>query len=469
MITTNSGEQVLYILDSSVLIHDPESIFQFEEHKVAIPSEVLNELDKIKSETSLRGKLARQAQRNISKALGNNSNRNKLPMGGEILLILPPHKILKEGTKSVSEVLGVMDSADNKIVCTADWSKSILQKEGCIKATLVTKDIGMALKARACGVEVEDYRFDKVQSNPELEYQPTLTDISPEQAEAFTKDGVIEIPELQDLKLEINQYGLFNSEKKIPYRYLGNGKFSELRGQKGVSIEKGAHIKARNLEQLFLLDALLDPSIDLVTAKGMAGTGKTILTMIAGLHLIENNRYTGMCISKPIESVGKENGFLPGTIEDKMRPWLQPYADAINFLHRGNGFAKKRQSTRKTKQAGQETNNLLPYDRLTQAGIVEITAIEYIRGRSIPNRLFVLDEVQNVPQGIIKTIASRMAEGSKLVCLGDIEQIDNPYLDKHSNGLVHLQANMRNLPNVAHISLWKGERSLLAEQAAKLL
>jgi PhoH-like ATPase len=248
---------------------------------------------------------------------------------------------------------------------------------------------------------------------------------------------------------------------------VGNGKFIELRGQKGITIAKGAHIKARNLEQLFLLDALLDPSIDLVTAKGMAGTGKTILTMAAGLHLIESNRYTGMCISKPIESVGKENGFLPGTIEDKMRPWLQPYADAINFLHRNNTVVGKKQSARKTRQ---ESNiPLQPYDKLTQAGLVEITAIEYIRGRSIPNRLFVLDEVQNVPQGIIKTIASRMAEGSKLVCLGDIEQIDNPYLDKYSNGLVHIQANMRNLPNVAHVQLWKGERSLLAEQAAKLL
>jgi PhoH-like ATPase len=149
-----------------------------------------------------------------------------------------------------------------------------------------------------------------------------------------------------------------------------------------------------------------------------------------------------------------------------MRPWLQPYADAINFLHRGNSFSNKKQSQRKMKK---EEHGIRPYDRLTEEGLVEITAIEYIRGRSIPNRLFVLDEVQNVPQGVVKTIASRMAEGSKLVCLGDIEQIDNPYLDKHSNGLVHIQANMRNLPNVAHIQLWKGERSLLAEQAAKLL
>lgn len=463
----NENQRYLYLLDSSVLIHDPECIFQFEEHKVAIPSEVLNELDKIKSESSLRGKLARQAQRNLSRALGTNSIRNVLPNGGEIVLLLPPPQILKEGTKITSEILGKIDSSDNKIVCTADWAKSLLGAEKCSKLTLVTKDIGMTLKARACKIEVEDYRYDKAPIDPEIEFQPTLTDINPNEAEDFLANGFLELDPHNFNHLEINHYGLFNCEKKIPYRYVGNGKFIELRGQKGITITKGAHIKARNLEQLFLLDALLDPSIDLVTAKGMAGTGKTIITMAAGLHLIENNRYTGMCISKPIESVGKENGFLPGTIEDKMKPWLQPYADAINFLHRGSSFQNKKVSQRKLKK--QEETQMRPYDRLTADGLIEITAIEYIRGRSIPNRLFVLDEVQNVPQGIIKTIASRMAEGSKLVCLGDIDQIDNPYLDRNSNGLVHIQANMKNLPNVAHIQLWKGERSVLAEQAARLL
>lgn len=823
--TKNEGDQrYLYVLDSSVLIHDPECIYQFEEHKVAIPSEVLNELDKIKSEASLRGKLARQAQRNISRALGNNPNRNRLPTGGEILLILPPYKIIKNGTKKVSEVLGKIDTSDNKIICTADWAKSTLASEKCQRLTLVTKDIGMALKARACDLNVEDYRFDKVPIDPEIEFQPVLTTITQEQSDLFLSQGFLELDPQETQSLEINQYGLFNCEKKIPYRYVGGGRFIELKGQKGITINRGAHIKARNLEQLFLLDALLDPNIDLVTAKGMAGTGKTILTMAAGLHLIETNRYTGMCISKPIESVGKENGFLPGpqplkakiltptgwttmggikvgdkiiawdgthstvlklfpqgknevykiktkegkstqaceshpwltqtyeefnlkmagiikstkeiannlldsnrnpnailpksklidfdkqpiklpayslgallgngcldknsisiiskdieiinrikkelaplsykliegghnhyiskvssnkdklkavngitsikrivshmglinkkaskrfipnqykynsidirhaliqglmdthgqikkngecnfvtispqlasdfleivyslggkgklkkqldftkgrgfggkkkigkhkyikvrfylptlnpcylprkaqrfkaqdskweqhdyiksikptrkkmtqcilidhpdhlyitddyivthnTIEDKMRPWLQPYADAINFLHRNNPPLNKKQSQRKSKQ--QESPHLSPYDRLTQEGLLEITAIEYIRGRSIPHKLFVLDEVQNVPQGIIKTIASRMAEGSKLVCLGDIEQIDNPYLDRYSNGLSHLQANMKNLRNAVHIQLWKGERSLLAEQAAKLL
>lgn len=462
-----NNQKVLYLLDSSVLIHDPDCIFQFEEHKVAIPSEVLNELDKIKSEASLRGKLARQAQRNLAKALNNASTRNILPQGGEILLLLPPYKITKGGTKKTSAVLGKMDSSDNKIVCTADWATSILDQEGCQKLILVTKDIGMSLKARACNIEVEDYRFDKALLDPELEYQPLLTEINSEESSLFLSQGFLELDINRAKNMDINQYGLFDSDKKIPYRYIGNGKFIELKGQRGVSIERGAHIKAKNLEQLFLLDALLDPSIDLVTAKGMAGTGKTILTMAAGLHLIESNRYNGMCISKPIESVGRENGFLPGTIEDKMRPWLQPYADAINFLHRNNAFSNKKASLRKTKKT--ENSPMSPYDKLTQEGLLEITAIEYIRGRSIPNRIFVLDEVQNVTQGIIKTIASRMAEGSKLVCLGDIEQIDNPYLDKYSNGLVHIQANMRNLSNVAHVHLWKGERSLLAEQAAKLL
>jgi len=463
-LTTN---RILYILDSSVLIHDPECIFQFEEHKVAVPYEVLNELDRIKSESSLRGKLARQAQRNLFKALGSNPTRAKLPNSGELILLLPPNTVLKEGTKMVKQILGRLESSDNKIICTAEWAKSMLQEEKCEGLKLITKDMGMALKARACDIEVEDYKYDK--SPVTTEKEPTLNqlNLSEEETKKFVEEGVLELDTSRCQDMEINQYGLFDGEKKIPYRYLGSGQFVTLKGQKGISILKGAHIKARNLEQLFLMDALLDPTIDLVTARGMAGTGKTILTMAAGLALIQNNRYTGMCISKPIESVGKENGFLPGTIEEKMRPWLQPYADAINFLHQTVPLTNKRQSLRKSRKQNEAI--LRPYDRLTQEGVVEITAIEYIRGRSIPNRLFILDEVQNVPQGIIKTIASRMAEGSKLVCLGDIEQIDNPYLDKYSNGLVHIQSNMKNLRNVAHIQLWKGERSLLAEQAAKLL
>lgn len=463
----NTEKRILYVLDSSVLIHDPECIHQFEEHKVAVPYEVLNELDKIKSEASLRGRQARQAQRNISNALGREATRKKLPQGGELLLLLPPYQIIREGSKPLMEVLGKMDSSDNKILSTSDWARSLLEKEQCQGLTLVTKDIGMTLKARACNIEVEDYRYDKVNSVKDQYAHTPLIQISQEELDQFQTGGMLTLDSRKYQPLELNQYGLFEADQRIPYRYLGEGKFATLKGQKGIAISKGAHIKARNLEQLFLLDALLDPTIDLVTAKGMAGTGKTILTMAAGLHLIESHRFNGMCISKPIESVGKENGFLPGTIEDKMRPWLQPYADAINFLHQHVPLTNKKQSQRKKKSQGPET--LRPYDRLTQEGIVEITAIEYIRGRSIPNRLFVLDEVQNVPQGIIKTIASRMAEGSKLVCLGDIEQIDNPYLDKYSNGLVHLQANMRNLSNVAHIELKKGERSKLAEQAAKLL
>jgi PhoH-like ATPase len=475
-----------YVLDSSVLIHDPEAFWQFEEHDVGIPSEVLDELDRLKSEGTLRGKSARQAQKNLLSVLRGQGTSAKLAFGGTL-------RILPSPTKAEEERMGQFESQgtavpsrkrtpDNTIITTA---KALQMKElgnhDAERVVLITKDTGMALRASACGLEVEDYQHDK--ATEEATQECPRLEVSAEEAGIFAATGSLELEESRCRDLMVNTYGLFEAEKRLPWRYTGFGRFVRLESERGVQVPGGSLIKPLNLEQLFLLDALINPAIDLVTAKGVAGTGKTILTVAAGLSMIgagaggdarktgHRTRYTSMCISKPNESIGKENGFLPGGIEEKMKPWLQPYADAVNFLHQKQqgGFEGKKKRPPKAPSANGQSPPLSPYERLTQSGVLEITAIEYIRGRSIPNRLFVLDEVQNVTKGIIKTIASRMAKGSKLICLGDIEQIDNPYLDAESNGLAHLRASLRNLPNVAHISLWKGERSLLAEQAAKFL
>jgi predicted ribonuclease YlaK len=873
-----------YVLDTSVLIHDPESILNFQEHDVHVPLEVINELDRIKSESSERGQAARAVQRKLLLYLPRVGNEmGTLPTGGHIGILMPPTEVTKSES-NLGQILGEMTTPDHRILATAQWLKG---KSNGTQVVVVSKDMGMALKARAVDLDTEDYKFDKV-----LEKQEETPEIEVSDAELarFASEGWIELEKnrLPDKEpLEINSYGLFRANKRIPWRHTGFGRFVAVRPGM-VQVPHGIELRARNLEQVFLLDALLNPEIHLVTVAGLAGTGKTLLTMAAALQMIGSRTYTGVCISKPTQPIGKESGFLPGpqpliakiltptgwttmgaikvgdmviaadgkpsrvrklfpqgknnvfeittkegkktqacgnhpwliktyeefkrkkggsiksteqisqslktkhgkpnarlprngpaqfgeqavpipaytlgallgdgylgdtvslscteteiidrvrteirslgckatqsernyhlgrenpdgnkqkravritevstgevtvyksrtemaaktgihtatiaprcergstvagaryeylptekhwenpvkdrvsklgllgkkapekfipdiykynsvevrqgmlrglmdtdggiktngecafyttsprlaadileivlslggkgkvrpdrrkkrknyirgreirsklkgytvgfrlpemnpfhlkrkaerfrtkstageqcdyivsvepagvketqcilidhpshlyitddyivthnSIEEKMRPWLQPYADALNFLHHQRPPQQKKQSDRKerraqrgpTSQSGSagQSGPKRPYDLLTESGVVEITALEHIRGRSIPNRIFVADELQNVAPSITKTITSRIAEGSKLIYLGDLEQIDNPYLDRYSNGLSHVRSKMRNLANAAHITLKKGERSLLAEQAAKLL
>jgi PhoH-like ATPase len=454
----------IYILDSSVLIHDPQSPYKFDDNIVAIPIDVLDELDRIKSENSIRGRFSRQAQRNLLKILGENATRAQLPEGGELRLLFPKPDQKHLLPKEILEHTKNKNSTDNRIIETAGLIKLLEVKEGSPvgEVILVSKDLGMQLKAKVCGVVTQDYRADKFSELMDLATKELP--LTTEEFKEFNTQEEISL-ELNSYP-DINSYGLFANEQKLPWRYMGDKKFIKIKPKEDIQLSHGPKIKARNLEQLFCLDALLDPSLDLVTIKGVAGTGKTLLTMASCLHLLKEGLYSGVCIAKPNESVGKANGFLPGTLEEKLEPWLQPYADAINFLHYPprHPLGAKFSDPHRAPKPGRT-----PYDDLKERGLVEITAIEYIRGRSIPNRLFVLDEVQNVSQAVLKTIVSRIGEGSKLICLGDTEQVDNPYLNNESNGLTHIRVAMKNLKNVSHISLLKGERSLLAQQATNLL
>lgn len=866
-------ETKAYVLDTSVLIHDPECVLNFQEHDVLIPLEVINELDRIKTESSERGQAARAVQRKLLLYLPKLGNElGKLPTGGRIGILMPPREMVVKDSP-LGSILGEMETPDHRILATAEWLKQTSGKQ----VAVVSKDMGMALKARAVELETEDYKFDKAH---EKEIETPEIELSETELGRFAAEGWIELEKKRwEGELDINSYGLFKANKRCPWRHTGFGRFVAVRPGV-VQVPNGIELRARNLEQVFLLDALLNPDIHMVTVAGAAGTGKTLVTMAAALQMIGSRMYTGVCISKPTQPIGKESGFLPGpqpltckiltptgwtsmgaikagdmviaadgkpcrvrkvfpqgknnvfeittkegkkteacgnhpwliktyerfkrnkegeiksteqisrslktkggkpnarlprngraefneqtvplpaytlgallgdgylgdavslsctekeiigrvraeiwplgciatqsghnyhlgrkipdgnkqkrpvqvtdvstgketryksraeiasatgihtatidarcknertveglkykylpqekhwenpvkdkisklgllhkkapqkfipsvykynsvkirqemlrglmdtdggiktdgecaffttsphlaedileivrslggkgkvrpnkpknrksyiggreihtglasytvgfrlpkinpfhlkrkaerfntkntatehcdyivsiepagakktqcilidhpshlyitddyivthnSIEEKMRPWLQPYADALNFLHHQRPPQNKRQSDRKTRR-DQGNGDRAPkraYDILTEAGIVEITALEHIRGRSIPNRIFVADELQNVAPSITKTITSRIAEGSKLIYLGDLDQIDNPYLDKYSNGLSHVRSKMRNLANAAHITLRKGERSLLAEQAAKLL
>ena len=263
-----------------------------------------------------------------------------------------------------------------------------------------------------------------------------------------------------------------------------------------VKAPGGISIRPRNLEQQFFLDALLDDSIHMLTCFGKAGTGKTLLSIAAALHQThdDQSRYDGVSISRPVIALGKDIGFLPGTLEEKMKPWLQPYYDALEVLipskpQKEPQFAAKKVSKKKHKKhderflamnapqpphvsSGGSHGSLplvKPYERLLKSGLVEIEALAFIRGRSIARRFFILDEAQQLTPHEVKTVITRISEGSKIVLIGDPAQIDNPYVDSRSNGLVYCHNRMKGQAVAAHVKLTKGERSKLAELAADLL
>ena len=278
----------------------------------------------------------------------------------------------------------------------------------------------------------------------------------------------------------------------MPGRHFGTGIVRRLRIPDHVQAPGGIPIRPRNLEQQFFLDALLDDSIALVTCYGKAGTGKTLLSIAGALQQVreENSRYDGVSISRPIVALGKDIGFLPGSLEEKMKPWLQPYYDALEVLIPSKApkepqFAAKKVSKKSKKDSmhfgapgvvpvasgnGAGPAALMkPYERLIRSGVVEIEALCFIRGRSIARRFFILDEAQQLTPHEVKTIITRISEGSKIVLIGDPAQIDNPYVDSRSNGLVYCRNKMHGHALAAHVKLTKGERSKLAELAADLL
>jgi PhoH-like ATPase len=260
----------------------------------------------------------------------------------------------------------------------------------------------------------------------------------------------------------------------IPARFTAMGEFMRLHVPESLHVAQGRSIKPMNLGQQCFLDALLNPEIALVTAFGQAGTGKTLLAVAAGLSQVMARGYTGLTVSRPIVAMGQGIGFLPGSLQEKMRPWLQPVYDALDLLMRpavNPAFAaKKKRPTRFDPPVPMSPSGAAaPYDPLIQQGIIEIEALCYIRGRSIPERFFILDEAQQLTPLEAKTVVTRMSRGSKLVLVGDPGQIDNPYVDSRSNGLVYTRQRMRGQPFAAHVPLVKGERSPLAEAGARLL
>jgi PhoH-like ATPase len=490
-----TGKVKTFVLDTNVLLHDPQSLFRFEDNNLAIPVEVLEELDAIKGEQSTeRGRNARRVHRILQQLLPDSRTMLegvKLPNGGTLSVII--NRDLVEGNQAspamqrLRAVLPDLSKKDNRIIACALF----VQETFPPPTILVTKDVNVQLKARAVGLESQDYLNDKVPEDPD-EGSYRRVPLSGYELQRFASEGELVLPGALADPLALNEYVLLTSPegKTMPARHYGAGAVRRLRLPEFVKAPGGIPIRARNLEQQFFVDALLDEGIQLITCFGKAGTGKTLLSTACALYQTcdEHGRYDGVSISRPVIALGKDIGFLPGSLEEKMKPWLQPYYDALEVLMPSKPpkeaqFAGKKTSRKRKKMeeallqgpgpapSGGHAGGgpIKPYERLIKSGMVEIEALCFIRGRSIARRFFILDEAQQLTPHEVKTIITRISEGSKIVLIGDPAQIDNPYVDSRSNGLVYCHNRMRGQPIAAHIKLTKGERSKLAELAADLL
>jgi PhoH-like ATPase len=441
----NAGSSTVknYILDTNVLLHDPDSPLHFQDNCVLIPIEVIEEIDHFKRQPSELGQNARTVSRTLDalRAQGRLSEGVKLSSGGILRVIFQNHA--QNGKAAAGN-----DSTDGRILSLA---LSIQKSAPANSTVLVTKDINLRIKADALGLQAEDYESDRV----------FLTDLYSGTREEFVgPDKMVKFRSEGELELDgagrylPNEYCTLTDETNPKRTALTR---VDATGKKVVPIldvrEGIWGIRPRNRQQHFAFDALLDDRIKLVTLMGKAGTGKTLLAMAAGLkRTVLDREFRRVIVARPTISVGKELGFLPGTLEEKLSPWMQPIHDALEMLGDLNMGHEHRRS-----------NDLL------RSGTLVIEALSYIRGRSIANQFMVIDEAQNLTPLEVKTIVTRVGHGTKIVFTGDPYQIDNPYVDSSSNGFNYIVKKFREQPIAAHVELQKGERSELAELAANLL
>ena len=468
-----------FVLDTNVLLHDPACLNRFADNHVCIPADVLSELDRFKTEPTERGANAREVHRTLTQAFANQpaaAITEGVPTvgGGTIrLVIYDPAAAGSPALQRFQRVFPGLEKMDHRILACTLW----LQQYADGPVVLVSKDLNMQLKARAVGLACEDYQHDKVEQREVSHFDLTRIDVSVHELQRFATSGVLDLNDGRSQSLAANEYVLLTVSDKqtMPARYRVGGQLTRLNLPDHLRLMSGRTIKPMNLGQQCLLDALMDPEITLVTCFGQAGTGKTLLATAAGLSQVFDHTYQGLTISRPIVAMGQTVGFLPGSLQDKMRPWLQPIYDSLDLLLRPpaqqQGPARKKNRFQAPENAGTPPTGApqTPYDPLIQNGTLEIEALCYIRGRSIPDRFFILDEAQQLTPLEAKTVVTRMSRGSKLVLVGDPAQIDNPYVDSRSNGLVYTRQRMRGQPFAAHIPLSKGERSPLAEAGARLL
>lgn len=458
------SEKKTYVLDTNVLLSDPNSIFSFDEHNVIIPMVVLEELDRHKSRPDEVGRNARQ----VTRALDNLRERGNLMDG----VPLKEGGTLKVGKMDVIQNIPLdgleVGKPDNMIIAFAKYHA---------KAILVSKDINVRIKCDSLGVRCEDYLKMRVADDPQKFFRGVeVLEVSEELVDNFYHDGKVDVPEelTKTHKLYPNQIVVIKSVQGGQTVKSAITK-CVMPGQPLVPIakvEQAFGLKPRNKEQSFSLDLLFDDNIKLLTLVGPSGTGKTLLALAAALEQLKGlgepskARYDKLIVTRPVQPVGKDIGFLPGTMQEKMEPWIAPVRDNLNFLmdSRRNRPKKQRRADGSRSPADDVYLQLMQ-----ERGLIEIEAITFIRGRSIPNAFIVIDEAQNLSMHELKTIITRVGDNTKIVLTGDIEQIDNVHVDVFTNGLSYAVEKFKEYPIAGHVTLIKGERSELATLASKIL
>ena len=444
-----------FVLDTNVLLHDPLSMFQFADNVVVVPIIVLEEIDQFKKELSDRGRSAREVCRRLDdlRKQGHHlADGVTLPSGGELRVVLGSHE--------APPVLRNSHSADNMILGAALQ----LAKEGAPAVILVTKDVNLRIRADALGLTAEDYDVEQI-TIEELYPGYVELQVSAQAIASFYQDGKLSVEVLRgqcdSLPTNIynNEYVLLKNREGGPQTALGR---LDLTAGVVVPIRKLREgcwgIRPRNKEQHFALDLLLNDDIKLVTLVGKAGTGKTLLAIAAGLQKVAEEKVCQkLLVSRPIFPLGRDIGYLPGTVEEKLNPWMQPIYDNVEFLLGLSGTG------------GKEKRGAHSHQDLVDMGFLAIEPLTYIRGRSIPNQFMIIDEAQNLTPHEVKTIITRVGENTKIVLTGDPYQIDNPYVDATNNGMTTVVERFKGQAIAGTVSLFKGERSALAELASNLL
>jgi PhoH-like ATPase len=458
----------LFVLDTNVLMHDPTSLFRFEEHDVYLPMYVLEELDNNKKGMTEVARNARQASRfldslvstaspNIDagvplQALGNKAALGRLFLQTQFIDQALP-QTLANG-KADNAILGVV----------MFLNKQHLKRQ----IILVSKDINMRIKARALGMDAQDYFNDKVLEDSDLLYTgvkvlpPDFWDTHGKDMKSGSQNGHtfydIKGPLCRDLL--VNEFVYQEDEGATPFHAVvteQSGDTAMLRTLTDFSHQKNAvwGITARNREQSFVLNLLMNPEIDFVTLLGQAGTGKTLLTLAAGLmQTLETKLYSEIIITRVTVPVGEDIGFLPGTEEEKMNPWMGALDDNLDVLN-------------KTDDESGDWGRAATRDLIRSR--IKVKSLNFMRGRTFLNKFLIIDEAQNLTPKQMKTLITRAGPGTKVVCMGNIAQIDTPYLSEGSSGLTYVVDRFKGWEHSGHVTLQRGERSRLADHAGEVL
>jgi len=463
-----SDVQRLFVLDTNVLMHDPLCLFRFEEHDIFLPMVVLEELDSNKKGMSEVARNARQTSRTLDalaaatndiaqglslNSIGHQNANGKLFFQTTALDARLPQS-LPQG-KADNQILGVV--------------QALSDREQTREVVLVSKDINMRVKARALGLAAEDYENDKTLDDGELLYPGALelpADFWSKQSKKVEswQEGVYTFYRISSTVVQqfyINQFVYFEvpGEPSLYARVIEiRDKSAVLKTLRDFGHQKNAAwgVTSRNREQNFALNLLMDPEVDFVTLTGTAGTGKTLLALASGLtQVLDDRRYTEIIMTRATVSVGEDIGFLPGTEEEKMGPWMGALDDNLEFLAKGDGTGAG--------EWGRAATNELIRSR------IKVKSMNFMRGRTFMNKFVIIDEAQNLTPKQMKTLITRAGPGTKMICMGNLAQIDTPYLTEGSSGLTYVVDRFKGWANGGHITLARGERSRLADFASDVL